>query len=144
MLHPLALLLLLAQAQDKGDVQAREAVEKFMKAIKAEDLDALMKVCDVPFFQDGQKIIKDRDELKKEFAKVFQDKDLTQLSFEIKEVHLFDKIGAKLNEKDRELLKEVIGKEDRVVLVDVKVGDRGDKAAIMVRAKDGLVVGLRD
>jgi hypothetical protein len=128
---------------DKADALAREAVEQFTKAVKAEDVDAVMKLVDVPFFFDGKRVIKDRDELRKEFTDAFDEKDLTQISVEIKEIHAFEAIEEKLKENDREMLKEVLAKGDRVVVLEV---DSKEKVGLAVRIRDGQakIVGLRD
>lgn len=127
---------------DKTDALVREATEQFMKAMKAEDLERVMKAVHVPFFWDGVKNIKDREDLKKHFADVFADKDLTQLEYKIKEVHTFAKARDTLREKDRELLKEILNDTDRIVHVVLQ----RDGVAVMVRIREGKaqVVGFRD
>jgi len=135
-----------ALAQEKNEKLARQAAEEFLKAVKAEDLDATMKAVDVPFFMDGQRNIKDRDELRKEFASIYDKKDLTQIAFEVKEVHAFEKFQDKFSEKDRELLKEVAGKGDFIVHVEIATPGKKEAVALVVRLRDGKakVAGLRD
>ncbi len=131
------------EERDKADIQAKEVAAQFMKAMKAEDSQAVMKVVEVPFFWDGKKNIKDRQEMERNFARVFEEKDLTQIEYTIKAVHTFGKLPENLlNEKDKGLLKEVLDKDDRIVLVALK----RDGLAIMVRFREGKakVVGFRD
>lgn len=131
---------------DKADTLAREIVDRFMKAMKAEDVKAVLQVVDVPFFLEGQKNIADRDELRKVFADIFADKDLTTFTFQIKDIYSFEKIREKLLEKDRGLLKDVLDKNDRIVHVEVTAKERKDGFALMVRIREGkaMVVGFRD
>ena len=88
------------------------------------------------------KNIKDRDELKQGFAKIFAEKDLTQLEYTIKEVNNFAKGQEQFNKKDRKLLNEILDKDDRIVHVKVK----REGIAIAVRIRDGKakVAGFRD
>jgi hypothetical protein len=130
------------QKADMADTQAREVVEQFMKAMKAENVDAVMKTVDVPFFWDGVMNIKDQGDLKRHFAEVFEDKDLSQLKYTIKEVHTFAAMREKMDKKELVLLKDVLDNKDRVVVVSLP----RDGIAVMVRLRDGKakVVGFRD
>jgi hypothetical protein len=127
---------------DKADTQAKEAAEQFMKAMTAEDVERVIKAVELPFFWDGVQIVKDRDDLKKRFAKVFEEKDLIGIEYNIKEVHTLAKYQEKLSAKDRDLLTEVLGNADRVVVVAVK----REGIAVMVRIREGKakVAGFRD
>ena len=54
-----------AAAADKDEDKAREAAVAFMKAVKAKDLDAVMKTVDVPFlFEDAREPVTKPDDLK--------------------------------------------------------------------------------
>lgn len=92
--------------------------------------------------KDGVKNIKDREELKEGLAKVFAEKDLTQLEYTIRETHPFAKGLEKFREKDRELLKEILDKDDRIVLVVLK----RDGITVVIRIQEGKakVAGFRD
>src|SRR5438067_5607220 len=66
-----ALLLALAastlSAADKDEDKAKEVTAAFLKAVKAKDLDAVMKTVDVPFLsddKDGVKVIEKTEDLK--------------------------------------------------------------------------------
>ena len=50
---------------DKGDQQAKEVAEQFLKALSQPDLEAVMKTVDIPFCLQGRENIKDRERLKK-------------------------------------------------------------------------------
>lgn len=127
---------------DKADTLAKEATVQFAEAMKAENIEAVMKIVDIPFFWDGVKNIKDREELKEAFAEVFAEKDLTQLEYTIKEIHTVAKVLENFSEKERKLLREVVDKDDRIVLVWTK----RDGIAVVVRIRQGKakVVGFRD
>jgi len=131
---------------DKRDLLAKEATERFVKALIAEDVGAVMKVADVPFFWDGRQIVQERDKLRVEFERVFARKDLTQLQYEIKECHAFDKLPKNaFSESDRKLLGGILENSDRIVLVMWKAPAR-DGMAIAVRIREGkaTVAGFRD
>jgi hypothetical protein len=42
----------IALASDKTDEQAKAVVARFIEALRARDLDGILKVCDAPFFDD--------------------------------------------------------------------------------------------
>lgn len=132
-----------ADKADKADTQAKKTAERFLKAMKAEDVQGILKVVEVPFFLDGKKVIKNREVLKNSFASIFAKKDLTQIEYEIKEVQTCATFQEKMSEKERKMLNEVLNKNDRIVIITVKPRQR---LAVMVRIRDGkpFVAGIRD
>ncbi len=132
-------------AEDKPDDLAKEVVGQFMKALRGNNLEAVLEAADVPWFHDGKKIIKDRDELKKEFKELLDKKDLKALKFEIKRVVPYKDVRDQTNEEEQKLLDEVLdrSKDDRVLLVEI---DGKERVALMVRVREGraVLVGLRD
>jgi hypothetical protein len=139
------LILAPARAEDKADQQAREAVNQFMKAVKSRKIDDVMKTVQVPWFHEGKRVIKDRDELKQEFEKLFEKRDFAGLTFEIKDVASYGSVRTKVNEKERELLDQVVEKEDRVVLITLDSKMKEEKITLLVKERQGkaAVVGLR-
>lgn len=142
----IAVPLVALAAADKVDDQVKKVVDQFAAAVKAEDVDAVMKVVDVPWFDDGKRIIRERDELKKHFQEIFKEKDLTTFTYEIDEVNRFGDIQGEVSEQDRELLKGVVDKDDRVVSLTIKQGDKKHKVHLGVRLRKGeaKIVGLKD
>src|SRR5262245_17011447 len=58
---------LVSGAADKDEDKAKEAAVAFLKAVKAKDLDAVMKAVDVPYLnddKDGLKVIEKTEDLK--------------------------------------------------------------------------------
>src|SRR5262245_16412583 len=109
------------RAEDKGDTQAKEIVTQFAKAVKAENLDETMKLVEVPWFHDDvSKILRDRDDLKKELQKAFDERDFSKMTFEIKKVENYQQLREKIaSEDDRKIMDEIFGKDGRVVTLDV-------------------------
>src|SRR5581483_11424355 len=105
-----------------------------------------MKMVDVPFCESGKRNIPDRDDLKKLWARAIKDKDIGDRKFEIKQVATLEKLeeeaGKKLKEERRKLLVEVLGKEHRLVVLEISGTDR--KTAIAVRLDGGkpVIVGV--
>jgi DNA polymerase III delta prime subunit len=122
------------------DKQAKEIYGQLFKAIKAKDLDGVMKLVDVPWFGLGKDVVKDEEEVKKRF-KEFLDriKDTSELKVDIKEVMSYAQFREKHKDK-KDLLKLLdelkLTKEDRVLQVF--------QAAVLVRIRDGKakVVGV--
>jgi hypothetical protein len=68
---------------EKADNTARWVAERFMNALKAQDLEEVMKTVDVPWVhKDG--VIKERPELKKYYKQLFAARDCSQMTYEIK------------------------------------------------------------
>lgn len=49
---------------DAADTQAKEVADQFMKGIMGQDIQAVMRTVEVPFFLTGKHILNDRDQLK--------------------------------------------------------------------------------
>src|SRR5262245_63516376 len=77
---------------EKADESAKELTGRFLKAINAKDVDALMKVIDVPWYDDNeQKLIRTRDELKKALKKVLDETDSPVEGETIKTIMTYEK-----------------------------------------------------
>src|SRR5262245_44025351 len=69
---------------EKAATVTRMLVEQFMDALKARDLDAVMKTVDVPWVhKDG--VIKERPELKKYFKQLLAARAFSQMTYEVKQ-----------------------------------------------------------
>ena len=135
--------LLLADPPKPED-QAKEAVEQFVKAVKAKDVDAAMKVADVLWLADGKRVIKDRDDLKT-YAKSKLDglKDPDRVPSEILRVEPWEKFAGRdrLTAEETKMADEVLGKGGLVVVLG---RDGKDGGMILVRIEGGKakVVGV--
>ena len=129
----------LSLAADKPEDQAKEVVGQFVKAVKAKDVDAVMKVAGVPWFADGKEVIKSEDELKT-YVKSKLDglKDPDRVPSEVIRVERWDKFPRreKLGADDAKKVDEVVGKDGLVVILG---RDGKDAGAILVRVEGGKV-----
>jgi tyrosyl-tRNA synthetase len=138
------------RADDAVDKLAKEAVEQILKAYKASDINAIMATVDTPWFHSGKEVIKDREQLKREFHKeLSREKDRAGLQHKITDCMAYKTVRDKLKGEEQKLADEVLTEEDRVLLVRIGkdvTGDQGDKVAFLVRIRDGKakVVGLKD
>ena len=123
-------------AQEKpgtNEALARAAVDQYMKAVKAKNLDDIMKTVDVPFYMDGKKNIKDQDELRKLCAKLE-----AHASYKIAIAYPYEELRTKLSKQDQELLKEVLAKGDYVLILEVVTANGGmERATIAVKIREG-------
>jgi hypothetical protein len=107
---------------DKARALAKEAVERLNKAVEGRDLDALMKLVDVPYCQDGRQIIKDREELRKAFEEVWakRPKQPAKIKFHIREIATIMEFIKKKNAPPSRGadLSAVLGENHRVVYVE--------------------------
>jgi hypothetical protein len=139
-----------SQADDSTDKLAKDAVEQILKAYKASDINAIMEAVEVPWFHNGKEVIKDREQLKREFHKeLSREKDRAALQHKITDCVSYKTVRDKLRDEERKLADEVVKEDDRVLLVRIGkdvAKDQGDKVAFLVRIRDGKakVVGLKD
>ncbi|MBP3960749.1 hypothetical protein J8F10_36470 [Gemmata sp. G18] len=154
-MRPLAVALLVAlavpvSAADKDEENVKDVSLAFLKAVKAKDLDAVLKTVDVPFILDGkaEPITKSeelKDALKPFLEKVEPERVPTELGT------LLDSTAFRKKFEDRGLNKErekqladietVLGKTGYVVMI---VRDGKERGGLLVRIKDGRakVVGV--
>jgi hypothetical protein len=138
-----------AFAADKDEDKAKEAAVAFMKAVKAKDLDALMKTVDVPFLMTvakEPKVLEKTDEVKAELKMALEKlADTERVPTEVLEVLDAPALRKKLEgKKDADVIKmveKVLGEKGYAVVVGKEGASRG---AVLVRIKDGkaVVVGL--
>lgn len=131
---------------DKLDAQAKAIALEFLKALKAEDVGAVMKLVETPFFWDGKENVADREELKRQWVAAFDLKKLMEIEYEVKETVALADLEVGLGSKGRELLNQVLDKTDRIVIMSLTVGSRKDGIAVMVRLREGQanVAGFSD
>jgi len=142
--------------EEKGTDKAKKIVSQFTTKFAANDIDATMKLADVPFvhnFNDPQKneVIRDRDALKKLLQKILESAQGKKIQFEVADVITHAKLleieGDKISKEDRKLLDEIVGKEGYFLKVDVK-DDQGKminrlKIIVGSRGKELKVVGWK-
>jgi hypothetical protein len=139
----------LAVAADKDADQAKELAIAFVKAVKAKDIDAVMKTVDVPFLVVVNRkptIIEKLDDLRSDLkSKLDMAQNLDKLPNEVGDFLDLPGIRKKLETNpDKDVIKlveAVLGEKGYAVGVG-KSGERG--VAVFVRIKDGkaAIVGL--
>jgi hypothetical protein len=136
----------LAIAADKDEDKAKEAAVALLKAFKAKDIDAAMKVTGSPFsYRDGDKtkILKDEAAVKA-WAKdrLAEIDDADKIPTEVQKLVPFAELKDKIkDEPQRKAIEEVVGKDGFIALV---ASPTGPPLLILVRLKDGKakVVGI--
>lgn len=130
----------------KGFMAASATVDAFVKAMRDENLDAVMATVDVPWFHDGKKILQSKDELRDLFRKPIQEREFSGLKAEVKEVKRFESLRAQASGTTGELLKKVAKNDDLVFFMKVTVGAKSDDMVLLVRVKGDVakLIGLRD
>src|SRR5687767_12798971 len=103
---------------DKRVEQVKQLCEQFIKAVAAKDLDGVMKLVDVPWYENLNKsqkgaITNDREQVREFFKKIPEGKPPADLL--VKEVltykELIQKAGADLEDRERNLLEQVVKKD---------------------------------
>ena len=134
--------------EKKADDQAKEIVGRFSKAMFAKDVDGSLKLMDVPWVGlFSNDLVKDREELKKQWAQFLKDANFEgDPKLEIKEVLTFPQFREKYKEKiDKKISKALdqlkLTADDRVVL---EQSGKSGGSAILVRMRDGKpkIVGI--
>jgi hypothetical protein len=134
-----------APAADKNEEKAKETAVAFLKAVKAKDVDAVMKVSAAPFaHREGGDIsvIKDEAELKKWVKGKLDDiKDADKVPTEFENFAPFADFKDKITgEDDRKKVEGVVGKDGFVGVISAD----GKTIVMLVRVTDGKakVVGI--
>ncbi len=130
---------LAAADNDKDEDKAKEAALALLKAVKAKDLDALMKLTTAPFvYRDGDKpmLHKEAADVKAWFKEKLDglkntDKVPTEIDRVVPLSELRDKIK---DEDDRKLIEEAVGKDGFAAFLTT-ADDK--KVVILIRIKDG-------
>jgi hypothetical protein len=136
----------LSLAADKPEDQAKAAVEQFVKAVKAKDVDAVMKVAAVPWWAGGNDVIDSADGLKTYLkVKLGARENAERIPSEVLRVERWDKFPRreKLGPEAMKKVDEVVGKDGLVVTMGKEGKGVG---AILVRVEGGKakVVGVED
>jgi hypothetical protein len=165
-MRPFAVVLLfavistLAYGADKDEDKAKEMVAVFIKALKAKDIDAVMKTVDVPFFMRDKesKLIEKTEDVKTTLKGLLAElKDPAMIPSEIVSVHDLpalrklvmdkskdnkDKDSDKVK-KELELLEKALGEKGYAVVIG---RDGKPHGGVLIRIKGGTakVVGLID
>lgn len=143
-----ALLPIFSVGDHSADDRVREAAQRFMSAFKSKDVAAIVKAAAVPWFHDGKRIIKNHDELAKEFQQLFDKKtDFSSLRFEIRHVVSYRTIREKTPPEERKLLDQVVTADDWAVLLSMERPERKKETIVLlVRSRGGetKVVGIND
>lgn len=138
---------LLSLAQDDADEQAKAAAHQFMKCFKAKDLNGVMAAVQAPWFHKGQRIIRNREEVREAFQGLFAKKeDLDMLRYEIKIVIAYEAIRDAMNDDERKLVDQVLTKTDRVLLLQLDKPDKTREIVVLlvaVKQGEAKVVGLK-
>jgi molybdopterin converting factor small subunit len=138
-------LIMPVQAAESADDLAKKTAGEFLDAFKSNKIEAAMKIAGTPFYLKNRDLIKDKAELEKHFAEEFKKNagKVNDLSHSVKEIHSFESIKDQINE-DKEKINEVLKDGDRVVLLEVKIGEKEMKVAIAVALRQGKasVVGV--
>ncbi|MFM8274501.1 MAG: hypothetical protein ACKODX_19520 [Gemmata sp.] len=134
-----------ASAADTNEDKARAAAVVFLKALKAKDLDAALKVCTAPFlYRDGDKpaVLQDETALKSWLKGRFDEvKNVDKVPTAVDTLTPFADLREKIkDEANRKTVEDVLGKDGFVAFITAD----GKMIPVLVRVKDGkaLVVGL--
>jgi|GEM_PF-2985706 len=132
-------------AADKNEEKAKETAVAFLKAVKAKDADAVVKLSAAPFaHREGGDIsvLKDEDSLKKWVKERLEDlKDADKVPTEIEKMVPFADFKDKIpDENDRKKVEEIVGKDGFVAMISFN----GTDVVMLIRIKDdkAKVVGI--
>jgi hypothetical protein len=137
-----------AAAADKDEDKAKEATLAFLKAVKAKDLDAVMKTVDVPFLaEDKEEPITKIEDLKAKLMMLLEKAKPERIPNEVSKVldaaAVLKLLEEKKNPKSQAAIEKVIGKTGYAAIL---LRDGKERGAILVQVKDGKakVVGIAD
>ena len=134
-------------AADPNDELARQAVQRFMAAVRNEDLDDLDKAIAVPWFHNGKGLLRQRSDVRKEFEQVFLKRDFTTVNYQISLLVRYESVRDRLSDEYRKLLDQAIQANDRVAMLKVtQAGMPKESVVLFIRLRNGKarVVGLQE
>jgi hypothetical protein len=138
----------LTAAADKDEDKAKEATLAFLKALKAKDLDAVMKTVDVPYLmEDAKDPIAKTEELKDKMRTLLEKVKPEKIPDDVSKALDATAFRKLAQEKGRlkgiEMMEKAIGKTGFAMLL---VKDGKERGLVLVRIKDGTakVVGIAD
>ena len=122
--------------------------KKFYVAYENGDVDALLPMTVVPWYHDGQSIVRSQDALRVELKKFIDQRDTTR-GKRVPDVKLVAGLAAmkgRMDSKDREMLQQVAQDDDYVVLVMLKPVDTSNKkienVVLLVRRTGGKAIAI--
>lgn len=146
-------LLLVPQGEEQKRInkQVSELAKQFYTAFESGNVDEMLGLARVPWYHDGQGIVRSLDVLKVELKKFTDQRDASQGQRvpDIKMVAAYGLTKDRMPAKDREMLDQVVRDDDHLALVMLKPQDGANKKSenvvLLVRIKDGkgTVIGLK-
>jgi len=137
-------LLLSPQSDEQKQInkQVTELAKKFYLAYENGDVDTILAMTVVPWYQDGKAILRTQDELKVELKKFLDQRDTSSGKRvpDVKLVAAFALMKERTAAKDRELLEQVARDDDYLALVMLKPADlnkKSENVVLLIRLKDG-------
>jgi hypothetical protein len=138
----LLLVLLLHVPERAAGVQdldkTQDLATKFVAALKAKDLDGLVKLAGLPWLTEDRKIIKDEPELRTYLQQQIDKTDVGKLKLQAAQSLAFPELRKEVKtEADKKLLDQVMKNDDRVVVLISKepLGHR----YVLVRTQQGIL-----
>jgi hypothetical protein len=132
-----------ARAADKDEDKAKEVTLSFLKAVKAKDLDAVMKSVDAPFVIEfgskSSKMFEKADELKMAMMKFLEMVTPEKVPTEVGTVYDMASLAKLAKEKGEDDLfatvEKLVGKTG--FMVRMKTREGSEEGGMFVRMKDG-------
>lgn len=137
------------QADKKKEVQVdnrtKKVVAPFLGGLRTKDVEVMLKVADVPWYHNGKKVIRNRDDLKKELQEVVK-RDFNMAGFYYKALNRFADVMGELTDEQRALAKGVVDPEDTVVTIQVYLPKNVEQIIHLVLRRNGelKVIGVID
>jgi hypothetical protein len=147
MMLALGLLHATVRAEDTPEDQARAVVAKFLKAVKEENVQALLPTVAVPWLHSDLTRITEQEKLGKAFEVLFEKRDYTTLTIRPQFLTAYQQVRNKTDAEERKLLDEYLGDQGFVVLLQIEHPDqRKEKLVLLVRILKGQakVVGIKN
>jgi hypothetical protein len=113
----------------------KKALDEYLKAVAAKDLDAMAALAAVPWLDRDRKVIRDRDGLRKALERVVAQLPADQGGRKIEAVSVKKYRENVKDEAERKLLDDVIGEAGFLILVEDRGGDLLSERIILVRTK---------
>lgn len=113
--------------------QARAVTQRLIDHVRRKELVDVMKLVDVPWGEDGRRVVQRRDALEAFFRKTLREENLADVEWKVGQTVSLTDYRKEAPPKERKVLEKVLTDADRVVRV---VAD-GEHVVLYVRLREG-------
>ncbi len=123
--------------KDQKLKSVEELVGKLVEAFGKKDIDAIVEMSEVPWYNQSGWTTKTKDEVRKELKSGLDEKLKFEPKFKITWMKSYKTARPEFTENQTELIDTVLADDDFVVAIEIERKVRNLKAGLLIKMKDG-------